>query len=58
MLYFFICFHCVFSYSRYLLILCIFFIFFNILFFHFLYFNFLTNSILFQFIYDIKKFIK
>ena len=40
MLYFFICFHCVFSYSRYFLILCIFlYIFFNIIFFQFLYFK-------------------
>ena len=51
-----ICFHCVFSYSRYFLILSIFFIFFNILFFfQFLYLIFLTNSILFQYIYDIKS---
>ena len=32
-----------------------FFIFFNILFFQFLNLNFLTNSILFQYIYDIKS---
>ena len=32
-----ICFHCVFSYSKYFLVLCIFFIFFNNLFFQFLY---------------------
>ena len=32
-----------------------FFIYFNILFFQFLYLIFLTNSILFQYIYDIKS---
>ena len=47
---------CIFSYSRHFLILGIFFIIFDILFFQFLYFNsfFFTNSILSQYIHDIK----
>ena len=53
--FFFICLHCVFSYSRYFLILCIFLSIFNILFFNFYILIFLTNSILIQYIHDIKS---
>ena len=55
MLYFSICFHGVFSYSRNFLILCIFFIFLIVYFFNFYILIFLTNSILFQYMYDIKS---
>ena len=43
------------SYPDSFLFCVFFFIFFNILFFQFLYLFFLTNSILFQYIYDIKS---
>ena len=55
MLYFFICFHCVFSYSRYFLILFISLYFLIFYFFNFYILIFLTDSILFQYIYDIKS---
>ena len=47
--FFFICFYCVFSYSRYFLICVFFFIFFNILFFQFLYFKICFLRIVFYF---------